>query len=87
MKPVTSRYFVSPFAPFSVGAPGSERGRSQERSGESKCIVGGSGRIPANEVSATRKAESWLGEPTKQNADERRARLGRQAVKRSYARP
>ena len=31
----------------------------------------------------TRRAESWLGVPTKQNADERRARLGHAAVKRS----
>jgi hypothetical protein len=35
----------------------------------------------------TRRGESRLGEPTKQNEDERRARSGREAVKRSGARP
>jgi hypothetical protein len=52
--------------------------------------LGGTGR-ESGEVAATnertRRADSRLGEPTKQNADERRARLGRPlAVKRSSAR-
>lgn len=50
---------------------------------ESKCIVRGTGQDSGERRERTRRAESWLGEPTKQNGDESRARLGRQAVKRS----
>jgi len=45
--------------------------------------LGGPDEIPVSACERTRRAESRLGEPTKQNAGERRARLGLQAVKRS----
>jgi hypothetical protein len=47
---------------------------------ESKCIVGGTGRDSGERRERTRRAESWLGEPTKQNGDESRARLGATAL-------
>jgi len=72
-------------SPFSApgclfGARNSERSRSQERSGEPECIVGGPGEIPVSARERTRRVESRLGEPTKQNAGERGARLGPWAV-------
>jgi hypothetical protein len=39
-------------------------------------LLGGPDEIPVSECERTRRAESRLGEPTKQNAGERRARLG-----------
>jgi hypothetical protein len=67
----------SPLPRFGRGYPGSKRERSQERSGESKCFVGGTG-LDSGERNATelRGRESSPGEPTKQNGDERRARSG-----------
>ena len=47
---------------------------------ESKCIVGGTGQDSGERSERTRRAESWLGEPTKQNGDESRARLGAAAL-------
>lgn len=48
--------------------------------------MGGPGGILESCGERTRRAESRLGEPTKQNEGERRAWVGRQSVKRSCAR-
>ena len=63
------------FAPDSLGALKSERSRSQANR---SALLGGPGERFRRAISErTRRAESRLGEPTKQNAGERRARLGR----------
>jgi len=65
--------------PILTGAPKSKRSRSQERSGKSECIVGGTWQIPVSAATGTpleEWREIWQGEPAKQNEDERRARLG-----------
>ena len=65
--------FISLSAPFFIGAPESKWNRSQERSGESKCFVGGAKRALFRRLKSLMLG---MGEPTKQNGEERRARLG-----------
>lgn len=56
--------------------------RSQEPSGAPECIVGGTGRDCDERLREhSRRTQSRLGEPPKQNTGERRARLGVVAVK------
>ena len=56
---------VSPSAPLSIGAPGSNRSRSEEQIGESRCVVWGEpGGIPTSESGPGGRNPAWASRNT-----------------------